>query len=362
MKLTELKPTDNPNFDNHERVVLAEDDITGLRAIIGVHNTRLGASMGGCRIYNYNSLDDAVTDALRLSRGMTYKSALAGLPLGGGKSVIIANSNAPNKADLMRAFGDALEKLQGIYITAEDVGSTDRDMIEVAKSTSYVCGLPPQGNVLEAELGGNPSPLTAYGIFQGLQALVEAVKGSANLRDVHFTVQGLGAVGSALVRYLYDAGAKLTVTDITTSRLNDVPYATPASLDDIYKTNADIFCPCALGAILNKDTIPLLNVKGIGGAANNQLAKKEDDARLAGKGILYAPDYVINAGGIIAVGYEYFVRNNIKAFPHSMNKETLFTHIEKIRATTAEILQRAKVENKPTGFIADQLAESIFKA
>ncbi|MBI1326307.1 MAG: amino acid dehydrogenase [Alphaproteobacteria bacterium] len=360
MRLTALNPAYNPNFDQHERVVLVEDDVTGLKAIIAVHNSTLGPGMGGCRIYNYKTQEDAITDVLRLSRGMTYKSALAGLPLGGGKSVIIADSNAPNKADMMRAFGDAIEKLSGIYITAEDIGSTDEDMIEIARSTSYVCGLPPQDTVLAAGLGGNPSPLTAYGVFQALRALTESIKGTTDIKDVHFAVQGLGAVGSALVRYLRDAGAKLTVTDMVATRMENMPFATASTLDDIYNTDADIFCPCAMGAILNTNTIPHLRVKAVGGAANNQLATKEDDAHLKERGIRYAPDYVVNAGGIIAVAYEYFVRNNLQVFPYVLNKESLMAHIEKIRATTAEILAHATNENLPTGMVADKMAESIF--
>jgi leucine dehydrogenase len=293
----------HPEFDHHDSIHFFEDPASGLKAIIAIHSTALGPAAGGCRRWAYASDDLALTDVLRLSRGMTYKNAVAGLPFGGGKSVILAGEHAPKSNALFEAFGRAIDSLQGRYITAEDVGISVDDMRIVRGETPFVSGLPQCG----AAAGGDPSPWTALGVFQGIQAAAAARLGSESLEGVTVAVQGVGHVGIYLCKLLHEAGAKLLVADVNRDNLvslcDQVP-ATVVSPRDILFSDADVIAPCALGNVLNSETIPRIRAKIVAGAANNQLASVEDGARLTERGILYAPDYVINAGGIINVSIE----------------------------------------------------------
>ncbi len=360
-----LDVSSHPSFDKHEQVVLFKDPETGLQAIIAVHNTNLGSSLGGCRIYPYAGMDDAINDVLRLSRGMTYKSALAGLPLGGGKAVIIANPRLDKTPEMMRVFGQAVEEMEGKYITAEDVGSTEADMIEISKSTSYVAGLP------EDESGegvaGNPSPVTAYGVYCGLKACAKEKYGSASLGARTIAIQGMGAVGYALAEYLAKDGAQLIVADIHADILEKAKaqfgdQVIIADASKIHAVEADIFAPCALGAGLNDRTIPEIKAGIIGGAANNQLAERRHDQMLKDRGIVYAPDYAINSGGITSVGYEYFWRTQRNPYTYDLTRATMMAHVARIEETLGRVFTLSDNKNIPTGESSDQLAEEIFKA
>lgn len=355
----------HPSFDNHENVVMFTDQATGLRAIIAVHNTNLGASLGGCRIYPYAEINDAVTDVLRLSKGMTYKSALAGLPLGGGKAVIIGNPREIKKPGFMQSFGDAVEQMGGTYITAEDVGSTEEDMIEISKATSYVAGLPETGT--GEGVAGNPSPVTAYGVYCGLKACAQEKYGEPSLNGRKIAIQGMGAVGYALAEYLARDGAELWVADIHQDVLERAQHQFGdqvhiASAAEIHTLDVDIFAPCALGAGLNDRTIPDIKAGIIGGAANNQLAERRHDIMLKEKGIVYAPDYAINSGGITSVGYEYFWRTERNPYQYELTRDTMMSHVSRIEETLGRVFTLADNKTIGTGEAADQLAEEIFKA
>ncbi|MGD9979536.1 MAG: Leu/Phe/Val dehydrogenase [Hyphomonadaceae bacterium] len=291
-----MNPKQNPSFDGHEDVVFVGGEAQGFAGIIAIHSTAIGPAAGGCRIWDYDSAEDALTDALRLSRGMTYKNAMADLPLGGGKAVIYRINT--DRVDAFQKFGEAVEALHGRYITAEDVGATVADMRAIAGRTSYVAGLPKEAG----QAGGDPSPMTALGVFVSIKALLGgAVQGRT------IAVQGVGAVGFNLCKLLSEAGAKLVVADVNKSNLQraEVLGVEIAPVDQIHAVKADLFSPCALGAGLNVQTIPELAAPIICGAANNQLATEQDGARLVARGITYAPDYVVNAGGIINVSAEY---------------------------------------------------------
>ncbi|KAA3654236.1 MAG: Glu/Leu/Phe/Val dehydrogenase [Proteobacteria bacterium] len=292
-----------PDFDHHEQVVFAHDAASGLKAIIAIHNTRLGPAMGGCRIWPYPDEAAALTDALRLSRGMTYKSALAGLPIGGGKAVVIGDARHIKTPALLRALGRAIDRLGGRYITAEDVGTDPTDMAQIAHVTRFVTGISRDGS------GGDPSPYTARGVYHGIRAAVRHRLGADALTGIHVAVQGLGHVGSALCEALAAAGARLTVTDVDAERCHRLAHrlgATPVAPDAILDVDADVFAPCALGAVITPDTVPRLRVAIVAGAANNQLATDDLADALKARDILYAPDYAINAGGIIQVCHAYF--------------------------------------------------------
>ncbi|MCB1557657.1 MAG: Glu/Leu/Phe/Val dehydrogenase [Alphaproteobacteria bacterium] len=355
----------HPSFDKHEKVVMFTDQATGLKAIIAVHNTNLGASLGGCRIYPYAELNDAVTDVLRLSRGMTYKSALAGLPLGGGKAVIIGNPREIKKPGFMQSFGAAVEQMEGAYITAEDVGSTEEDMIEISKTTSYVAGLPEKEG--EDGVAGNPSPVTAYGVYCGLKACAREKYADPSLKGRKVAIQGMGAVGYALAEYLAKDGAELWIADIHQDVLDraKAQFGDQAHIADaqtIHTLDVDIFAPCALGAGLNDKTIPEIKAGIIGGAANNQLAERRHDEMLKEKGIIYAPDYAINSGGITSVGYEYFGRTDRNPYQHALTRDSMMTHVARIEETLGKVFTLADNKTIATGEAADQLAEEIFKA
>ncbi|MBC3869801.1 Leu/Phe/Val dehydrogenase [Undibacterium oligocarboniphilum] len=333
------------NFDNHEQVVFASEAKSGLKAIIAVHNTQLGPAMGGCRMWNYSSEAEAVRDVLRLSRGMTYKNAVAGLPIGGGKSVIIGNPKTDKTPALFEALGEALERLGGRYVTAEDVGTSPADMANVALKTNYVAGLGDRGD---------PSPFTALGCFVGAQAAVRHQFGRDSFDGLTVALQGLGHVGYDYARRLQEAGARLIVSDIDQAALARAQAELGAEVvatDAIYDVQADIYAPCALGATVNPETLSRLKAKIIAGAANNQLATPEMGIACREKGILYAPDFVINAGGIIKVCYEYL----------NTPETGLDAHVRRIGETLSEVFVQADADRLPTSVVADRIAEARFK-
>lgn len=287
---------DLPDFDSHEAVHVFDDHATGLKAVIAVHSTHLGPAAGGTRFWHYGNSQAAITDALRLSRGMSYKNAMAGLSAGGGKAVILANSERTKPQDMLNAFARAVDSLGGRYITAQDVGMSEADMVSLSKVTPHVAGLPDQG--------GDPGPYTARGVFLGVQAAAKHVFGTDDLTGVHVAIQGVGSVGGGLARYLAAQGARLTLADVDAQRAADLATELGGSsvpADAIMAVEADIFSPCALGAILTEASVSALKVRAVAGGANNQLASGPEGQMLADRGILYAPDYVINAGGIINV-------------------------------------------------------------
>lgn len=337
------------DFSGHEQVVFSHDPVTGLKAIIAVHNTLRGPSLGGCRMWPYATEAEALTDVLRLSRGMSYKSALAELPLGGGKSVIIGDSRKDKTPELMKAMGRAVDRLSGRYIVAEDVGTSTADMAHIRTNTKHVAGLlPEQGG------SGDPSPATAWGCFLGIQQAVKFQLKSDDLRGLRVAVQGLGNVGQHLCHLLYEAGAKLIVADIRpefVQKMVEAYGATSVLPDAIYSVDADVFAPCALGAIINDATIPQLKVKVVAGSANNQLAEARHGQVLLDKGILYAPDYAINAGGVINVGYEQILG------PGNYNRDKAYAHIGRIAQTMQIIFEMAQQQGIPTSVAADRLAE-----
>jgi leucine dehydrogenase len=343
---------DHPEFDQHEIVKFIDDAKTGLKAIIAIHSTALGPAAGGCRRWQYLDSSAALTDALRLSRGMTYKNAIAGLNFGGGKSVILATDAAPKSADLFRAFGRAVESLNGNYVTAEDVGCSVEDMRHVNEETSYVSGLPKSG----ASAGGDPSPLTAMGVFLSIKAAVKERLGTDSLEGVSVAVQGVGHVGLNLCRLLHEAGARLTVADVNRHNLQmarDELPVTEVAPNTLLYSNVDVLAPCALGNVLTAQTIPNIQAKVVAGAANNQLATEEDGARLAEREILYAPDYVINAGGIINVAHEYFGNSS---------EDKVLAEINEIPQRLNKIFAEASETGEATNLIADRMAQRIVAA
>lgn len=343
----------HPEFDGHELVAFHRDVRSGLSAIIAVHNSNLGKALGGCRMWPYASEAEAITDVLRLSRGMTYKAALANLPQGGGKSVIIGDPRRDKTPQMMRAMGQFVESLAGRYSIAEDSGTSVADIHEMAAVTRYVGGLADARAQAEGRTG-DPSPATAYGVFVGLKAAVRHRLGRDDLADLHVAIQGVGNVGYRLARHLHEAGARLTVTDIHAphvQRCVDEFGAVSVGMDEIYAVDAEVFAPCALGAILNDTTIPQLRPRIVAGAANNQLARPAHDAELKARGVLYAPDYVINAGGIIDIYYE----------GEAYRWDTARQHLDRIGDTLRTIFERAELESGATGAIADLLAEERFK-
>ena len=340
---------DHPEFDQHESINFVHDAATGLQAIIAVHSTALGPAAGGCRRWQYVNSQAALTDALRLSRGMTYKNAVAGLEFGGGKSVILANDTADKTPQLFRAFGRAVESLGGKYITAEDVGCSVDDMRYVNEETNFVSGLPKSGD----SAGGDPSPYTALGVFFGIQSALKARLGTDSLKDVSVAVQGVGHVGLNLCRLLNEAGAKLVIADVNSTNLQqarDELPVTEVAPNELLFSHVDVLAPCALGNVLTAQTIPNIQAKVIAGAANNQLATEADGARLAERDILFAPDYVINAGGIINVAHEYFGNSS---------EERVLAEIGQIPVRLDAIFAEAREGGEPTNVIADKMARRI---
>ena len=328
----------------HERVLFCSNPEVGLQAIIAVHSTVLGPGLGGCRMWPYGSTEEALTDVLRLSRGMTYKAAAAGLNLGGGKAVIIGDAKKDKTEELFRAFGRYVESLNGFYITAEDVGTGTEDMEVVHHETRWVTGLPP-----ELGGGGDPSPVTAFGTLQGIKAAVQHL-GDDSLKGRSVAVQGLGSVGYNLARFLRDEGAKVFGTDIdpeTTARAREELGVEIVPIDEILEVECDVVAPCALGAVINDDSIPKLRCRVVAGAANNQLKEDRHGQELHDRGILYAPDYVINAGGLINV-YNELV---------GYNREVAMRMARGIFANMARLFEISRAQSIPTYLAADRLAE-----
>jgi leucine dehydrogenase len=346
----------HPEFDQHEQVSFFHDQKTGLKAIIAVHNTHLGPALGGCRMWAYDNDEQALRDVLRLSRGMTYKASITGLPLGGGKSVIIGDSRKIKTPDMMRAMGDAVQSFAGRYIIAEDVGTNVDDMGYINSRTQHVVGIS-DGN----HGSGDPSPTTAYGVYVGIKTAARLRLGKSSLSGLKITVQGLGNVGYNLCKLLAKDGAKLFVTDVQAERIDLAVRefgAVAVGLNDIYGLDVDIFAPCALGAILNDQNIPRLKCKVVAGAANNQLAEARHGDVLKSLNILYVPDYVINAGGLISVYFERNARQTNKPFDH----QQVLQHVDKIEGAIESIVRRSEQENLPTSLAADRVAEQRFKS
>jgi leucine dehydrogenase len=333
----------------HEQVTYFFDQDTGLRAIIALHSTRLGPALGGCRVWPYESEAAALNDVLRLSKAMTYKNAAMGLPLGGGKAVIIADPRKGTTPELFEAFGRAVERLGGRYITAEDVGTTPEDMVAVKRMTQHVAGLP--------ETSGDPSPATAFGIFSGIKACLAHVFGSDDVRGRRVAVQGLGAVGMHLSRYLHEGGAQLTVTDISQQRLDTAVAdfgAEAVGTDAIYDVDCDVFVPCALGAVINDDTLGRFHAKIIAGSANNQLAEPRHALALKERGIVYAPDFIINGGGVINIAEELS--------PAGYDHGRAYARVARIGDKVTRVLKLADERGISTDAAAVLLAEERLSA
>lgn len=336
------------SFDAHERVVHIRDEASGLNAIIAVHSTALGPAGGGCRLWSYDTPAAALSDALKLSRGMSFKNALAGLEMGGGKAVILGPVDPARRRAAFSAFGRAVNELGGLYITAEDVGVRVADMETVASQTAYVSGLSSDGGA-----GGDPSPYTARGVRLGMEAVAEHHLGASSLEGLRIAVQGLGGVGGNLCRELAAKGASLIVADIDHKRVEaicDEFGAEPANVDTVLLQDVDIISPCALGGALTPDLVEKLSAQAVVGGANNQLSSPRVGKMLFDRNIAYAPDYLVNAGGIIMVAAEYFGTND---------QSNVDTDVEKIFERTVDVIQRTKVEGRPSNEIADTLAQSI---
>jgi leucine dehydrogenase len=339
----------HPEFDRHESLHYVQDPMTGLMAIIAIHSTALGPAAGGCRRWQYVNDEEALTDALRLSRGMTYKNAIAALPFGGGKAVILASELAPKSPALFRSFGRAVAALDGRYITAEDVGVSVDDMRIVQQETQYVSGLPQSGD----SAGGDPSPWTALGVYLAIKSAAKAKLGADDLKGIRVAVQGVGHVGLHLCRLLHQAGAKLIVADVNSDNLRQASDEFPVTVlppADLLYADVEVLAPCALGNILTSVTIPKLRASVVAGAANNQLATEIDGTRLTDRGILYAPDYVINSGGIISVAREYLGQSC---------EDEVRAEIERIPERLEAIVKEAEESGEPTNLVADKLARRI---
>ena len=332
-------------FDHHELVAFGHDKKSGLNAIIAIHDTQRGPSSGGCRMYPYMTSDQALFDVLRLSRGMTYKSAVAGLPFGGGKSVIIGDPRKDKNVRLLHAMGEFIDSLGGKYIVAEDSGTGVEDMLIIGEKTHYVTGVDS-----ESPHKGDPSPSTALGVSIGIQASVRYKMGLDTLSGMRIAIQGVGHVGYHLTALLVKAGAKVFVADVSSecvARTVKDFGVTPVSPEDIFGIEVEVFAPCAMGAIINDDTLPLIKASIIAGAANNQLAEPRHADLLKERGVLYAPDFVVNAGGMIDVFYQQ---------PNT-DKDLMHDHIVGIGDTLMSIFKRADEEACSTHSIAERLAQ-----
>lgn len=330
---------------DYEQLVFCQDKTSGLKAIICIHDTTLGPALGGTRMWTYESEEAAIIDALRLGKGMTYKNAVAGLNLGGGKTVIIGDPKKDKNEELFRAFGRYIQGLNGRYITAEDVGTTVADMDLIHEETDYVTGISPAFGS-----SGNPSPVTAYGVYRGMKAAAKEAFGTDSLEGKIIAVQGVGNVAYNLCRHLAEEGANLIVTDINkdaVGRAVEQFGAKAVDPNEIYSVDCDIYAPCALGATINDDTIPKLKAKVVAGAANNQLKEERHGDQLHELGIVYAPDYVINAGGVINVADELY----------GYNRERAMKRVELIYDNIAKVIGISKRDGIPTYKAADRLAE-----
>ncbi|SHG83453.1 Glu/Leu/Phe/Val dehydrogenase dimerization domain-containing protein [Ferrimonas marina] len=335
----------HPSFDQHEKVLFVNDKESGLKAIIAVHDTTLGPAVGGCRMWPYANEEEALNDVLRLSRGMTYKNALAGLDFGGGKSVIIGDPKHDKSEALFRAFGRAVDALGGRYYSAEDVGINTGDIMMAHQETPYMAGL--EGK------SGDPSPFTALGTFLGIKAAIKHQRGLDSLEGIRVAVQGLGHVGYYLCEHLHQAGAKLVVCDLNPEQLDRAATqlgAEVVDLDAIYSQDVDVYAPCALGATINDHTLPQLKASIVAGCANNQLAEPRHGQALKERGILYAPDYVINAGGIINVSFE-----------RDYDAAASEAKVRKIYDTLLAIFAESDKSGQTTGEVADHMAQAIIE-
>lgn len=328
----------------HEQLIFCFDKGSGLKAIVAIHDTSLGPALGGCRMWKYDNEEEAVIDALRLSRGMTYKNSAMGLNLGGGKTVVIGDPRRDKTEELFRSLGRFIESLGGRYITAEDVGTGTDDIGIVRQETDFVAGVP--------DKSGDPSPATAFGVYRGMKACVKAVYGNESLRDRTVAVQGVGSVGYYLCRHLHDEGARLIVSDIYPDRLDLAVGdfgAQTVPPDQIWSVECDIFSPCALGAVVNDQTIDQFKCRIIAGSANNQLNECSHGDQLHAKGILYAPDFVINGGGVTNVAHEFH--------PAGYNRERAYSQVATIYDKIWRIIEISRSQNIPTYLAADIMAE-----
>ena len=336
--------TEMSNY-RHEKVLFVNNEKAGLKAIIAIHNTNLGPAIGGCRLFPYASYDDALFDVLRLSRGMSHKNAVAGLPHGGGKGVIIADPSQKTEA-MFEAFGEAVNNLGGDYITAEDVNTTCDDALIMLRKTKHICGLP--------QNSGDPSPFTARGVWQGIRATAKVALGADSLEGLTVAVQGLGKVGYDLCRHLHNSGAKLIIANRSNQAMAEKAKeefgAIIVPTEEIYAQECDILAPCALGAILNPNTIPNLRCKAVAGAANNQILDDASGLALKARGIYYAPDFVINGGGVINAAAEV---------DGPYDKDAVLAKVDNIYNTIEHILTESKATGEPEGVIATRYAESL---
>lgn len=334
--------------DSYEQVIYCSDKKTGLRSIIVIHDTTLGPALGGTRMWPYNTEEEALEDALRLAKGMTYKNAAAGLNLGGGKAVIIGDPKNDKSEAMFRKFGQYVDSLGGRYITAEDVGTSEQDMDYINMETKYVAG------TSDGKSAGDPSPVTAYGIYQGIKATAKVTFNNESLENKVIAVQGVGQVAYTLCKYLNDEGAKLIVTDINKEAVSRAVVdfgATAVDPDDIYSVECDIYVPCALGAVINDETLKQFKAKAIAGSANNQLKENKHGDQLHEMGITYAPDYVINAGGVINVADELV----------GYNQERAMKKVENIYDNLLRVFEISKENDIPTYVAADRMAEERIK-
>lgn len=341
---------EHPDYDQHEQILFVHDRVTSLRAIIAVHDTTFGPSLGGCRMWPYESEALAVKDVLRLSRGMTYKAAMAKVALGGGKSVIIGDSRAAKTPELLRAMGRAIDTLGGRYIVGEDIGTNPDDMREIRNTSRHVSCLSKKDGGY-----GDPAPMTALGTFSAIQAGVEASFGSDSMKGIHVTVQGVGNVGMRLCGMLADAGARLSVCDVHTpsAQLAKERFgATIVAGDAIFDVEADVFAPCAMGSVLSRESIPRLRVRVVAGAANNQLADAACGELLKDANIVYVPDYVANGGGLISCAAEWY----------RQDEGQITTQVLGIRTTSKEVIERARASNIATNVTSDQIARERIAA
>jgi len=342
---------EHPEFDGHEQVVFCHGAASGLVAIIAIHSTALGPACGGCRMFPYASVDDALTDVLRLSRGMTYKNAVAGLPLGGGKAVVVADPGLPSKADLLRAFALNVQSLGGRYWTSIDIGVTPQDADVMAEVCDYVFG-----TASEQPEGFSPSEYTARGGFAGIRAVAKHVFERDDLGGLVVAVQGLGGTGSRLCRLLHEVGAKLVVADVTDDAVTPIVEAygaTPVDPAAIHAQDVDVFAPCAMGAVINDETLPEIRARAICGLANNQLAEPRHGLGLRDRGIAYVPDYVVNAGGMIGASRGIFATPDLDAS---------LRQIEGLYDTILEILEQADSSGRASSEVADDLARARISA
>ncbi|WP_338245466.1 Leu/Phe/Val dehydrogenase [Aurantiacibacter hainanensis] len=343
-----------PDWDEHERVEVVHDRASGLTAIIALHSTHLGPAAGGTRFWHYADPANAMRDALRLSRGMSYKNAMAGLPMGGGKAVVLLDKDGRKTEAMLHAFGDAVGAMNGRYVTAEDVGASEADMVAIGTRTEHVCGLPAE----EGDAGGDPGPFTAMGIYHGIKAAVAHKLGKNSMQGIRVAIQGCGSVGGGVARLLAKDGARLVLSDIDEKRASAMAEelgAKAVSSDQVMTVDCDVFSPNALGAILDDEGIARLDCAIVAGGANNQLARPEHGEQLHKRGILYAPDYVINAGGIINVSYEYLCRReNISCDINEVRKR-----IAQIPTRLSEIWSQSDATGKPSNEVADAMAQKL---